>query len=392
MNKTQEPIFYSQLECPVCSTMNEYENIRSGSYTETGKETDFRPTGITWQRPDYQKYDPLLFFIATCKKCYYSREFTKDYKNWNNDTSFKTYRLKNIKEKHLAEYAQKGVVVLLGKHIDHDKYPFESAMIKLLLAIYDDKLQTRPSNLDQGRFFLRIAWLYRGQKNKSEQSGNNASNFIAKLHGAVMSNNNMLPNYDDKVLNIKNMVEKEFVLMFEGNPKVDEYKKRIEETIEEVTSAISPLMQAGSKLVDVFKDAEKDLLGTEISSSEIFFNYSSFKEFLKDVKKLWDEAPLNEKEALVKAGEYYQKAYEAGGKIMQGIQQIQVAYLIAELSRRVGDYSNATQFFNQTIRIGREMVQSQSEKSANIKYAKKFLEMVMDQARLNKNQLEGAGQ
>jgi len=192
MNKTQEPIFYSQLECPVCSTMNEYENIRSGSYTETGKDTDFRPIGITWQRPDYQKYDPLLFFIATCKKCYYSREFTKDYKNWNNDTSFKTYRLKNIQEKHLAEYDKEGVVALLGKHIDHDKYPFESAVIKLLLAINDDKLQTRPSNLDQGRFFLRIAWLYRGQVNKAEKSGNNASNFIAKLHGAVMSNNNII--------------------------------------------------------------------------------------------------------------------------------------------------------------------------------------------------------
>jgi len=388
MSKSQEPFYYSQLECPICNNINDYGNIRSGSYSETGKDTDFCPTGRVWQNPVYQKYDPLLFFIATCKKCYYSREFASDYKNWKKDTSFKTYRLRHIQEKHSAEITKDGVIKLLGSHIDEKKYPFESAVIKLLLAIRDEQLMERPSNLDQGRFFLRVAWLFRGHTSQSGNENIGAAGLFEKLHKSVYSSHNILPDYDDKVKNIKNLVENDFTMMFENVPAADEYKKRIEQIISEISSTLDPLMKAGSKLLDVFEDAEKALVGGKVDAGEGFHNYPSFKDFLMKAKRLWDEVPLSENGALIKASEYYQKAYETSGQIGQGLQQVQAAYLIAELCRRAANYENASQFFNQVIRLGREMVQRKQLGASDIKYTNKLLEMALDQARLNLKQSE----
>ena len=46
--------------------------------------------------------------------------------------------------------------------------------------------------------------------------------------------------------------------------------------------------------------------------------------------------------------EYYKKAFADGRNISPGNQQIQASYLIAELSRRIGDYDEAKQYFTST--------------------------------------------
>ncbi len=70
MAKVQDPIFYTQIECPVCKNLNEYENIKIGSYTEEGRDTDFCPTGRVWINPAYQKYEPKFFLMQPLKKSY----------------------------------------------------------------------------------------------------------------------------------------------------------------------------------------------------------------------------------------------------------------------------------------------------------------------------------
>lgn len=99
--------------------------------------------------------------------------------------------------------------------------------------------------------------------------------------------------------------------------------------------------------------------------------------------------PLSEEEALIKAVQYYEKAYQSSGEISQGIQQVQAAYLIAELSRRVNNYENANQYFNQAIRLGREVAMSKEVDKSTASFTKKLLEMAMEQARLNKKESEG---
>ncbi|MCD6162459.1 MAG: DUF2225 domain-containing protein [candidate division Zixibacteria bacterium] len=392
MSKDQEPFFYSTIECPVCKTKNKFENIRAGSYTESGKDTDFCPTGRVWQDPLYQAHDPLMYFMATCKECFYTREFNNSFKKWQNDTSFKTYRLQTIKEKHLKNYSVAGgVIQLLGLHIDTAKYPFESSVNKFLLGIYDELLVSRPSYLDIGRFFLRIAWLFRGNKDKAGSQTNAAVGLFAKLRGSAGQASKTLPDFADKVQGLKELLDNDFTMKFEDVPEADEYKKRIEKIISEITDSLNPLKQAGDKLMDIFNDAEKALMKGQVSTSEqSFFEYPGYFDFLSEVKKGWDEVPFSENDALIKANEYYQKSYESGGQISNGLQQIQAAYLIGELSRRTKNHKNAAQYFNQMVRMGRELVMGKKGDASTLNFAKKLLEMGMDQARLNKKEHEGS--
>jgi hypothetical protein len=155
-----------------------------------------------------------------------------------------------------------------------------------------------------------------------------------------------------------------------------------------MTANLKPAVESGAKLVRLFNEGEKALVKMD-STSEGFFECSSFSEFLGKAQQLWPEIPINELEAMVKARDYYQSAYEVGDKISAGAGQIQAAYLIAELSRRTGNYTNANTFFNQVIKSGREMVSGKKEDSSTINFAKKLLETAMEQARLSRKESEG---
>ena len=65
----ESPFLIIKIECPVCQTINEFEQIKVGAYTEDGRDTDFCPKDITWRLSKYQAYNPLAFFTATCSNC-----------------------------------------------------------------------------------------------------------------------------------------------------------------------------------------------------------------------------------------------------------------------------------------------------------------------------------
>ena len=105
------PFLLFKVECPICKTLNEFEMVRVGAYTEEGRDTDFCPLNVNWRFPKYQAYNPLVFFTATCSNCYYTRELTNSFKDWKNDNTFRTYRLKAVKDKHLEQLSTAGSVI-----------------------------------------------------------------------------------------------------------------------------------------------------------------------------------------------------------------------------------------------------------------------------------------
>ncbi|MBD3257174.1 DUF2225 domain-containing protein, partial [candidate division GN15 bacterium] len=159
---SDSPFLLFKVECPICKTINEFEQIKVGAYTEGSRDTDFCPLDIEWRSPRYQAHNPLLYFTATCSNCYYTREFSHSYREWKSDNAFRTYRLKTIKNRHLEELsASESVIRRLGEAIEPQRFPNESAIIKLLLAAFDEQLAEHPSNLDLGRYYLRVAWVFR---------------------------------------------------------------------------------------------------------------------------------------------------------------------------------------------------------------------------------------
>jgi hypothetical protein len=389
MANVQEPIFYTQIECPICKNLNEYENIKVGSYTESGRDTDFCPTGRVWTNPAYQKYDPLLFFMATCKKCYYTREFNADYKNWQKDSSFKMYRLKAIQDKHLAEFLKEdGVVKYLGSRIDHNRYPFESAVIKFILGIYDEKLLDRPSKLDLGRYFLRIGWLFRTYKDRLKGNSSASSVFLGKLKKCAETANKSLGDYDTRLKEIENSFGNDFLMIYGESAEAAKLKSQAESILKGLFSNVRPMRESAETLIKLIGENEKAMAPASNAEGG-FYNSATFVDFLSEAQKMCGDIPLNEIDALVKARDYYQGAYEVGDKISAGAGQIQAAYLIAELSRRTGSYANANTFFNQVIKSGREIVNGRKDDTSTINFAKKLLETAMEQARLSRKESEG---
>lgn len=371
-----EPFSIPKVECPVCACVNEYADIRPMSYRDTGTDTDFCPLGRVWHNPAYQAYDPLWFFMATCAKCFYTRELTLEFRGWARDATFRSYRQAAVREKHLAASAgQNGVVQFLGSHIDAKKYPAESAIIKFLLGIYDELTTDRTSSLNVGRYFLRTAWLFRSQATPVETQAGAAASPLTRLRAMVSDADHALRAYDHKIGGIRTVLEHDVAST---------------EVVKAISASIAALQRAHSELAGVCDRVEL-AVPADASGGTAFHTFASFEQFLLKAKQLWNEVPATEHEALLRACEYYKQAYETGSDIKEGVGQVQAAYLIAELSRRTGDFTTAEHYFNTMFKVGGRLASSGTENAATVNRTRKLLELGRDQARLNKDAQAGAG-
>jgi len=387
MATSDSPFLLFRVECPICKTINEFENIRVGAYAEEGRDTDFCPLNVKWRFPRYQGYNPLTFFTATCGHCYYSREFTTAFKDWKSDVQFKTYRLKVVKSRHLDELSvSDSVIKHMGTAIDVNAHPNESAILKLLLAIYDEQLADHYSRLDVGRFYLRIAWVFRDSSSSENPNTALLSGLISELEneyrrtqggmGDALSRQNALANrinshFDSAQLSAAIRSQ---MLAFR-----DRFNTALAETRQQTVQAQNTLDGFG-QLIDEYRRA---VLGGDPGGNEQFGSHPSFSEFLQSLKRLWSGIVVNEREALEKAAYYYKEAFANGRDIAPGNQQIQASYLIAELSRRIGDFDEAKQYFTSTIKSGQEFIYQNRHDSSRVVLAKKILELAVEQGRQN---------
>ncbi len=382
------PFLLSKVECPICKTINEFEVIKVGAYTEGGRDTDFCPTNIEWRFPRYQAYNPLVFFTAVCSNCYYTRELNNEFKEWKNDVNFKTYRLKPIKEKHLESLSMAdSVIKQLGEAIDMSAFPNESAIVKLHLAIFDELLSDRPASLDLGRFYLRIGWVYRDMK----EGDNPNRTFINGLMDEIYNKYAMIFNsvetvgtdLDSFTRNVESHFEAE-QLSAEIKGQMLAYQDRFRDSVADLRGGLSGMEDKLTGLKELIDDYKSDILGVDGNGDGAQFGRSpSFRDFLLQVKKKWNGIVLNEHEALTQAAKYYREAFSSGRDISPGNQQIQVSYLIAELSRRIGANDTAKQYFSSTIKAGQEFIYQNRHDRSRTVLARKIMELAIEQGRAN---------
>jgi len=385
MTHTPEPFSISKVECPVCGCINEYADIRPMSYRDEGTDTDFMPLGRVWHNAAYQTCDPLWFFMATCVKCFYTRELNAEFKGWSQDATFRAYRQAVIREKHLAASArQNGMVPFLGSHIDAVKYPTESAIIKFVLGIYDELTTDHTSSLNVGRYFLRTAWLFRSQGTPVETRGGGTAALLKRLRATVSCADHALRGYDSTVGDLKTVFETDIASMLKDTTEAP-LRDQPEVVLKEIAASIAALHRAHSELTEVCDRVEL-ALPADGSSGSAFHTFASFGQFLLKAKQLWNEVPANEQEALVRAREYYRKSYETGSDIKEGVPQVQAAYLIGELARRTGDFETAERYFDAMLQVGGRLANSGTENASTVNRTRKLLELGRDQARLNKHE------
>jgi uncharacterized protein (DUF2225 family) len=385
---SESPVFLTKIECPVCKTLNEYETIRLGAYTERDRDTDFCPTDIVWRNPRYQAYNPLLYFTATCSNCFYTREFGNNYKEWKKDSYFKTYRLKTVKDRHLQALAEAGSIFkMIGKELDPKRHPVETAILKLILAIIDESFNDKMSDLDLGRFYLRIGWLFRDMERgenpnlqavkgcliEIDNKFNELKSEIEKTHySAKVLNNVISSQFDDEGLS----AELKSILY----PVRDKYLSEIS-SLDELFSLVDGKLESLELVAAEHKKLALGSSGDDIMAG--FHEHRSFYDFLSKLAAKYDSIPLNEKSALEFAVKYYVRMYEDGRSVGEGNQQIQALYMIAELSRRTGEFDQAKEYFNKTIRSGQEFIHKNRQDQSRTALAKKILELAIEQGRYN---------
>ncbi len=385
----QQPLFNTKIECPICKTSNEFETIKQGAYTESNRDTDFCPTGVNWVDPAYQKFNPLLFYTATCKSCHYTRELNASYKDWQSDPNFKSYRLPQLKVKHMEELSRDNSFIgLLGSHINQQTFPRESAIIKFMLLIFDEELNERMSNLDIARYFLRIAWLYREENLKSKNKGSIPGQMILnRVQTEIDRLKTLIDDFGEKLLPLHKMVLSDDITN-SGTDKNSAVSEGLRGAFGNVESYWESLKSDITKLQTEFEIVRKGIMvpgtNTVATENDQFGRFATFGEFLQRAKELWAETPLTEFEAMTRAQDYYLKAYQNSREIKKGLQQLQAAYLIAELSRRTGNMPQANEYFKITTRMAHEMVTREKDK-ALIANARKILEMAVEQSRIVKS-------
>jgi len=390
---SEAPFFLAKVECPVCKTINEFETIRVGAYTENGRDTDFCPSGITWRNARYQAYNPLLYFAAACQNCFYTREFTKSYKDWKNDSYFKTYRQKTIKDLHLNLLSKPdSVLKVIGDKIDPNRYPNESAVLKITLAIIDELLNEKPSNLDLGRLYLRIGWLYRDMERSEQPNQQIIKGHLIDIDKKITVLKNSLTETKSNLHDIDRAIAYEFdddniaaelkSILYPIRDKYDIELKKSADVLGELTAGIDAIEK-------ISQEHKRAALGNDNEGdTSSYYEYNSFYEFMAAIAEKHNGIVVNEMAALKYAVKYYMLAFMEGHDIAQGNQQIQASYLIAELSRRIGEHEQAKEYFNTTIRNGQELVYRHKGDRSRTALARKILELAIEQARDNKKMAE----
>ncbi len=393
MKPDESPFFQTRVECPVCKTVNDFETIKMGAYTESGRDTDFCPTDRVWRNPKYQGINPLLYFMATCSSCFYTREFNRKFREWKDDNAFRNYRQKAVRQKHLGAFAEDGSVLKrLGTSLWPASYPTETAINKLLLGILDESMLEQPSHFDIGRWYLRIGWLFRDKG--PGMSGSPSPRAVVQVR--------MATTLRDLSVNVGRLTAgvTEVRQMVDGHPEAtaagpDDTDKpdRFRRTIASVTEHLDAVGAGIETLLGALQDEgvnERTAVVGQMTD-ERYGDAESHSAFLSSLRGKWDGVPASEWDALSLSLEHYRKAYVEERDIPQGNTQIQLAYMIGELARRVGQYDEAMQFFNVAVRSGRDWMHKLNNDQTNTALAKHLVELALEQSHRIREALAVAG-
>jgi uncharacterized protein (DUF2225 family) len=361
------------MECPVCGSENEFQIIKPGAYMENERDTDFCPKKLSWSNPLYQNINPLVYFMATCHKCFYTHELNKEYQEWKKNKQFKL-TLPEITKRHLEKLnRENGLVKKMGVMVFSSNDLFSKALIKFFVGIYDEILSPQRSFLNLARYYLRVGWLFREKEEKGYSFWLNlsaASPDPAILERKLFWIKSLHRKYSQKLAELVEIANR-----FYPDESDETNKDNFLSIVENMQSSLQPLKSSLDQLLS-FKSSDKKLGYIREVFSEGFFKDFDLAQFLSYLKKRWSKIPLNEKEALQSSLKYHQKAYV---QVRERNQKIRISYLMGDLSRRIGDLEGASKYFDQAITISQKEIEKNEKDFTKIALAQKVLKLAGQQ-------------
>ena len=282
------------------------------------------------------------------------------------------------------------VIKKFASGLDISRYPNESAIIKLHLAILDEELSERPNFLDLGRWYIRLGWVFRDLG----RGENPNKGFLKGLLTEIKSQYNQLLASVNNTKEITTVFKRHLDAHFETDKISAEmkslmlpFKDQFTAKLEEFEKSTELNQQQLNSLEILLGEYQTMTVGMDDGeNSGVFGGYPAFTDFLSDISDNWDGCVINERQALEKAAHYYKQAFIEGHHISQGNQQVQALYLIAELSRRTGQHDQAKEYFASTIKHGQELIYRHREDKSQTALARKILELAIEQNKVLKEE------
>jgi hypothetical protein len=359
-----------KVQCPVCGTLNQFMGIKPKAFVETGRDTDFCPMGRDWQDSKNQVKNPLLYFMATCRKCFYTHELNNEFVNWEKSPEFKSLAFLSLRERYVQELNEKdGIIRKMGKALKPSKDPFSAAVIKFLLGIYAECLKPIPSSYNLGRYYLRVGWIFREEKEKEKSTWIRDNLVSQSLDQILKSIQTQHEDYLKKIEKLKDLMDFEFADE-KSKSKETDTKNQYRSLIDQVKEELTTLSNSVDRLQSIYKKNQQE---TVVPSKN---DLLKLEDFLFTLKIQWSEIPVNEREALELSLDNYKKSLTFD---LKENQRIQISYLIGELSRRTGDLGAAREYLDLTIDVGQNFIQRYSGDQLKTALAQKILEMACQQ-------------
>ncbi len=164
MPDISDAFIHVAVKCPICQRESRQRYLKSKLYTPVEVESDMHVVKYSWESPVYEGIRPNFYHLWHCPHCRFTDE--KEVFRGEDDCGGK---LELIREKILIySKAPNSLITRLGKAIIGEQpfFTLENALCLHLLAIYLQEMLS--ANMRQhgklGRFYLRLAWLYREKR------------------------------------------------------------------------------------------------------------------------------------------------------------------------------------------------------------------------------------
>jgi hypothetical protein len=144
-------------------------------------------------------------------------------------------------------------------------------------------------------------------------------------------------------------------------------------------------------LIELLAQDEDNTASAASGAEERYGDYPSYFDFLQALGNFWDGVPRTETEAMSLSLSHYRTAYREGRAIPAGNPQIQLAYMIGELARRVDDYDVAQEFLNLAIRTGRDWIHKLNSDPTKTALARRIVELAVEQLHSVRDSLNAKG-
>jgi uncharacterized protein (DUF2225 family) len=368
--KPISPLESVLVTCPACGKGYLEQRLSPQAYRVTASDTDFCPAERIWLHPQTNGLTPLAYFMQTCPNCYFTTE--------SRDALFHS-------KPHLVEKDPQ-LTIQIQRHQEQLEMPdsplsklaqayrrchhsFCRVVLKFLLGICDEKLKDHYSNYNLARYYLRLAWVFR---ERTQLENPEAGLRLLEIKDKLNKQSEEHRKYLGEVEQLSELLDRDFLTL--SGPEGDQKEGYSYQDILDSLQSNS----TGTKKREASSEREPDFLPGNVNLST----------FLLELRSVWTGVPLNETEALKFALSYYHQYFQTLPQKAYSSSQVQTAYLIGELFRRTGEYSQSQKFFSLAISIGEKCLRQEKETYRSA-FAQKIIVLATRQQNLAERQQLG---